>query len=180
MQRPGKTRSSARRPALPRGHLRLRLGGGSGTRPCLKHRPSVMGNDIAANGISCKPQKLQAMFAVVELVRGSLRKTWLPCHGPVAEPSWIGRGHEHWRGVRWQARPCDWRERWMAAVQPRWSGWVMRTSRIRLRGRNAPAQIECPGMRRFRRVVLTGRSRRVAPAGQQASGMTSACSQILP
>ena len=37
--------------------------------PCVKHRPSFIGTDIAANRISCKPQKLQAMSAPVKVRR---------------------------------------------------------------------------------------------------------------
>jgi len=33
-----------------------------------------MGDDIAGKRISCKPQKLQAMFATVKIGRGSWRK----------------------------------------------------------------------------------------------------------
>jgi hypothetical protein len=64
-----------------------------------------VGNDIAANRISFNPQKLQAMSATGEIGRGSWRKvgqagrkTWRPCHGPVVDPPWIGRRHDHWRG----------------------------------------------------------------------------------
>jgi hypothetical protein len=41
---------------------------------CLKHRPSSVGNDIAGNRISCKPQKLQGMSARVKIGRGSWRQ----------------------------------------------------------------------------------------------------------
>lgn len=37
--------------------------------PCVKHRSFFMGNDIAANRISCKPQKLQGMSAIVKIGR---------------------------------------------------------------------------------------------------------------
>jgi len=64
-----------------------------------------MGTDIAVNRISCKPQKLQAMSATVKIGRGSWRqvgqagwKKWLPSHGPIVEPSWIGRRHGDWQG----------------------------------------------------------------------------------
>jgi hypothetical protein len=42
--------------------------------PRLKHRPSRTGNDIAAKRISCKPQKLQEICAIVRIGRGSRRK----------------------------------------------------------------------------------------------------------
>ena len=67
-----------------------------GAPPCAKHRPYPKGNDIAADRISCKPQKLQAMSAIVKIGRGSRRqvgqpgrKAWVPCHGRIAEPSSI-------------------------------------------------------------------------------------------
>jgi hypothetical protein len=56
--------------------------------PRVEHRTFTLGNDIAANGISCKLQKVQAMSPLVEIGRCSRtkarqvsRKTWLPCHG---------------------------------------------------------------------------------------------------
>jgi hypothetical protein len=64
-----------------------------------------MGKDIAADRISCKPQKLQAMLARVKIGRGGWhqvgqagRKTWLPCRAPIVEPSWIGRRHGYQQG----------------------------------------------------------------------------------
>jgi hypothetical protein len=54
---------------------------------------SVAGNDIAANRISFKPQKLKLIFATVKIGRGdwrtvgqARRKTWLPCHSPDVDP----------------------------------------------------------------------------------------------
>jgi hypothetical protein len=74
--------------------------------PCVKHRPSLMGNDIAADRISCKPQKLQAMSATVKVrhdrwrkVRHAGRTAWLPRHGPIVERPSIGRRHGYWQGV---------------------------------------------------------------------------------
>lgn len=43
--------------------------------PCVKHRPSVMDNDIAANRISCTPQKLQGMSAIVKIGRDGWRRS---------------------------------------------------------------------------------------------------------
>jgi hypothetical protein len=83
-----------------------------------------MVNVIAANRISCKPQKLQAKSATVKIRGGNLRKVgqsdrqrWLPCHGHIVEQSWIGCINGHWQGVGWRARRCAWRGRGMAAVQ---------------------------------------------------------------
>jgi hypothetical protein len=80
-----------------------------------------MGTDIAVNRISCKPQKLQAMSATVKIGRGSWRqvgqagrKKWLPSHGPIVEPSWIGRRHGDWQG--------DNRRTWRLARAPDGSG----------------------------------------------------------
>jgi len=62
----------------------------------VKHRPSTVGNDIAANRISSKPQELQAILATVKIGRGSWRKVvqadrknWLPCRGPIVEEGGI-------------------------------------------------------------------------------------------
>ena len=58
----------------------------------LKHRPSIVDNDIARNRIARKPQKLQAILATVKTGRGSWRKVvqagrknWLPCRGQIVE-----------------------------------------------------------------------------------------------
>lgn len=43
--------------------------------PCVKHRPSLTGNDIAGNRISCTPQKLQGMSARVKIGRDGWRRS---------------------------------------------------------------------------------------------------------
>jgi hypothetical protein len=52
-----------------------------------------MRNNIAGIKIPCKPQKLQGIFATVEIRRG----IWH--HGPIVEQAWIGRKNGHWQGV---------------------------------------------------------------------------------
>jgi hypothetical protein len=49
-----------------------------------------MRNNIAGIKIPCKPQKLQGIFATVEIRRG----IWH--HGPIVEQAWIGWKNGHW------------------------------------------------------------------------------------
>jgi hypothetical protein len=105
-----------------------------------------MNNDIAANRISCKPQKLQAMFVTVKPAAATGGRS---ANGPkemaaTLQP-WNYRGSvgDMATGQGWNGRRArTWRGRWTAAVQPRHAGCVMRTSGIGLRGRNLPGQAE--------------------------------------
>jgi len=83
-----------------------------------------VGNDIAANRISSKPQELQAILATVKIGRGSWRKVvpagrknWLPCRGPIVEKGRHSGGMarqycgqlDRRDNVKWRsACPCFW------------------------------------------------------------------------
>jgi hypothetical protein len=51
-----------------------------------------MSNDIAANRISCKPQKLQAMLATVKIGRGNWRQVGQAGRKEMAAMPWSNRG----------------------------------------------------------------------------------------
>jgi len=46
---------------------------------------SIIASDIAGMRISCKPQKLQAKLAAVQIGRGSWRKVW-----QAGRKTWLG------------------------------------------------------------------------------------------
>lgn len=64
---------STAEPALFIVRLRLRPEGVAEPGPRLEHRMFILGNDIVAYRISCKPQKVQAMSSGVKIGRGGWR-----------------------------------------------------------------------------------------------------------
>jgi hypothetical protein len=146
----------------------------------MKHRLPILRNDIAGKKISYNPQKLQAKLATVKVLRGRWRKVgqagrkkWLPCQGSIVEQSWIGRRNGHWQGGNGWRTPAP-------GASARWQRFSRGVQAECLERTGSECVV---GMKRFRRLIMTGRSRRAAPAasaGRQGFGMTSASNRILP